>query len=106
MGWNDFYRRRDALDGVVERGELVVPDGFDGPDEVLLALHHRWSLRLAGRVELASLAEDPIDAVGAAWRETTAANAGLRHLLDEHADDPVLRDVTLAEQRMLATATG
>ncbi len=106
MGWDDFYRRRDALDAVVERGELVVPDVFHGPGELLLALHHRWSLRLAGRVELATPAEDPVDAVGAAWRETAVANPGLRRLLDEHADHPALREVTMAEQRMLATAAG
>ncbi len=108
MGWSDYYRRRDALDGVIERGELVVPDGFDGPGELLAALHHRWSTRLAGRVELAALDadRDPVDAVGAAWRETAAQNPALRHLLDEHADHPALREVTRAEQRALAAATG
>lgn len=107
MGWDDFYRRRDALDSVLasyEPGVLDVPDVFDGPDELLLALHHRWSLRLAGRVELATLSGDPVEAVGAAWRETAAADPALRRLLDEHADRPALRGVTLAEQRMLATA--
>jgi hypothetical protein len=106
MGWDDYYRRRDALDRVVERGELDVPDLFDGPDELLLALHHRWSLRLAGRVELATLDGDPVDAVGAAWRATAAAEPALRRLLDEHADRPALRAVTMAEHRMLAAAAG
>jgi hypothetical protein len=107
MGWDDFYRRRDALDSVLasyEPGALDVPDLFDGPDELLLALHHRWSLRLAGRVELATLSDDPVEAVGAAWRETAAADPALRRLLDEHADRPALRGATLAERRMLATA--
>ncbi|HEY0448536.1 hypothetical protein [Actinophytocola sp.] len=108
MGWNDFYRRRDALDSVLEQDELVVPDLFDGPDELLLALHHRWSLRLASRVELATLDADadPVDAVGAAWRETAAADPALRRVLDTHADRPALRGVIMAEQRMLATAAG
>lgn len=108
MGWDEFYRRRDALDSVLERDELVVPDLFGGPDELLLALHHRWALRLAGRVELATLAADAdrVDAVGAAWRATAAADPVLRRVLDEHADRPALRAVTVAEQRMLATAAG
>jgi hypothetical protein len=107
MGWNDFYRRRDALNGVIERGELSVPDPFDGPTEVLLALHHRWSLQLDGRVELAATEDDdPVDAVGAAWRAAAAANPGLRRLLDEYADHPALGAVTREEHRLLAHAAG
>ncbi|HWM03007.1 MAG TPA: hypothetical protein VNP92_11810 [Actinophytocola sp.] len=112
MGWEDFYRRRDALDAVLDRGELTAPPPFTDTDEVLLALHHRWSLRLAGRVELAELAaaDDPaldlVDAVRAAWRETAAAEEALRNLLDTHADRPALRAVVKAEQRMLAAAAG
>jgi hypothetical protein len=110
MGWNDFYRRRDALNSVIERGELSVPDPFDGPTEVLLALHHRWSLQLAGRVELASevgpAEDDPVDAVGTAWRAAAAANPGLRRLLDEYVDHPALGAVTREEHRMLAHAAG
>lgn len=113
MGWDEFYRRRDAIDTAIdtalERDELVVPDLFDGPDELLAALHHRWAQRLAGRVEVAMLDADridPVDAVGAAWRETAAADPALRRVLDDHADHPALRAVTLTEQRMLATAAG
>lgn len=106
MGWDEYYRRRDALNGVLERGELSVPEPFAGPTEVLLALHHRWSLQLAGRVELAATADDPVDAVGAAWREAAAANPALLRLLDEHADHPPLRALIRAEQRMLAHAAG
>jgi hypothetical protein len=106
MGWNDFYRRRDALNGVLERGELSVPDPFGGPTEVLLALHHRWSLQLAGRVELAASEDDPVDAVGAAWRAAAVANPRLRRILDEYANHPTLRAATRAEHRMLAHAAG
>lgn len=106
MGWDDFHRRRAALDRVVESGELTVPDMFGGPTEVLLALHHRWSLRLAGLVELAASTADPVAAVGAAWRETAAANPALRRLLDEYADHPPLAAMTRAEQRMLAETAG
>lgn len=111
MGWHDYYRRRDALDRVVAEG-LAVPEGFGGEDEVLLALHHRWSLRLAGRLELAvddaerDPAIDLVDAVGEAWRETAADNRELRGLLDEHADHPALREVTKAELAMIARTAG
>lgn len=106
MSWADFYRRRDALDRVVESGELTVPDMFDGPTEVLLALQHRWSLQLAGRVELAEREQDRAGAVGAAWREAADANPGLRGLLDRYANHPALRAAVKDEHRMLAVAAG
>lgn len=106
MGWNDFYHRKDALDRIVDSGELAVPDMFEGPGEVLLALQHRWSLQLAGRVELAELADDQVDAIRDAWRETAVANPSLRRLLDEHADHPALRPMIRAEHRTLATSAG
>jgi hypothetical protein len=106
MGWNDFYRRREALDHIVETGELDVPDMFDGPGEVLLALQHRWSQQLAGRVELAETAEDPVGAVRDAWRETAAANPALRSLLDGYASHPALYAMMRAEHRSLARAAG
>jgi hypothetical protein len=106
MGWDEHYRRRDALNSVIERAELSVPDPFEGPTEVLLALHHRWSLQLVGRIELAAAADDPVDAVGAAWREAAAANPALLALLDEYAGHPALRALIRAEHRALARAAG
>jgi hypothetical protein len=107
MGWQEFYRRRDALDAVVEHGELQLSDIFLTDEELLLALHQRWSRRLAARVELAELsADDQVDAVGEAWRTAASENAELRALLDDHADDPVLRPLVEAEHRMLARAAG
>jgi hypothetical protein len=107
MGWQDFYRRRDALNAVVEQGELRTSDTFPDEGELLLALHHRWAQRLTARVDLAELSTgDPVDEVGAAWRRTAADNAELRALLDEHADHPVLRPLVDAEHRMLARAAG
>lgn len=107
MGWQEFYRRRDALDTVVSQGELRVGDAFPDEESLLLALHHRWAQRLAARVDLAQLeADDLVDAVGSAWRQTAEDNAELRALLDSHADHPVLRPLVEAEQRMLARAAG
>lgn len=107
MGWHEFYRRRDALDAVVEQGELRLSDIFPTERELLLALHQRWTRRLYARIELAELStEDPFDAVGDAWRQAAEQNAGLLALLNEHADDPVLRPFVDDEHRMLARAAG
>jgi hypothetical protein len=107
MGWQEFYRRRDALNAVIEQGALRTSDVFPEERELLLALHHRWAQRLRARVEVASLThDDPVDAVGAAWQRTVGENASLRALLDGYADDPVLRPLIDAEYRMLARAAG
>jgi hypothetical protein len=107
MGWQDFYARRDALNAAIEQGELRTSDAFPDERELLLALHHRWTQRLTARVELAELDnDDPVDAVGAAWRRTAEDNPELRALLDEHADDVALRPLVDAEHRMLARAAG
>lgn len=107
MGWQDFYARRDALNAAIEAGELRTSDAFPDEHELLLALHHRWTQRLTARVELAELeADDPVDAVGAAWRQTAADNEALRALLDKHADTLTLRPLINAEHRTLARAAG
>jgi hypothetical protein len=113
MGWPEFYARRDALNAALARAAEGLPfdEGTADRDDLLLGLQHRWSQRLAGRIELAvheaeTNDTDLVDAVGAAWRETAAANPVLRDLLDANAADPVLRPLVAAEQRMLASAAG
>lgn len=107
MGWQDFYRRRDALNAAVEQGVVRPSDAFPDEGELLLALQYRWAQRLTARIDLAELeSADPVDAVGAAWRLTAADSAELRALLDSYADDPALRPLIDAEHRMLAHAAG
>ncbi len=107
MGWQDFYRRRDALNAAVAQGELRPSRAFPATDDLLTALHHRWSQRLMSRVELAFLTtDDPVDATASAWRETAADNAELLALLDQHKSAAVLRPLIEAEHRMLAHAAG
>lgn len=126
MSWNDFYRRRDALNAVLEHarddqaGELPfaeVPDVaevFTGPEELLRALHYKWVLALTGQLGVAlSEAErspdlDPVDATSAAWRATAATQPVLRRLLDEHADGygPAMHAAIEGEQRLVALAAG
>ena len=126
MSWDDFYKRRDALDAAVRlasrdpRGPLPfaqVPNAtevFTGPAELLLALHHRWTMKLTGRLGMAvaDAERDPsidrVDAVARAWRETAGEFPALRALLDAHADDydGALRPALAGEHRMLALAAG
>lgn len=109
MGWDDFYRRRAAMDAYLAAdGALPVPEPFDDLDELLLALHYRWSLRLASRIELSTLdsTADLVDAVSAAWRENAAADPALRRVLDANAERPALREAIRTEQRLVATTAG
>ena len=119
MSWTRYYERRDALDSVLVRaqrdpaGPLPHSDVFDGPAELLPALHYRWTLKLTGALGLA-LAEaerdpsiDQVDAVSAAWRRTITDNPTLYAVLSAHAPRYAeLRPMFEAEQRTLALAAG
>jgi hypothetical protein len=123
MGWNDYYRRRDVMESVLRRArrdaQAEVPfDEIDGAAEVfgnrqnlLLALHYKWSQILGGhlRTELAGQPDDAdlIDAARVAWRRAVNANPTLRALLDANVDRfPALRSAHEAELRMLALTAG
>ncbi|MBP2331182.1 hypothetical protein JOF56_011567 [Kibdelosporangium banguiense] len=119
MSWSDYYERRDALDSVLVRAErnpagpLPHSPMFDGPADLLLALHYRWTLKLTGSLGMA-LAEterdasiDLVDAVSDAWRKTIADNRTLHAVLDAHAERyEALIPKLQAEQRTLALAAG
>jgi hypothetical protein len=124
VNWKDYYRRRDALNAVLEQARRD-PDGglpftaeaaevFGKPADLLLALHYKWTMALTGRLGVAlSEAEsdpdvDPVDAVAAAWRTTAAGHPELRRLLDEGAGDHELamRPAIEGEQRLLALSAG
>jgi hypothetical protein len=114
MSWSEYYARRDALDSVLVRarrdpaGPLPHADVFDGPAELLLALHYRWTLKLTGALGAAlSTDEDPVDAVSSAWRTAVRDNATLHAVLAAHASThPELRQVLDAEKRTLALSAG
>lgn len=126
MSWEDFYRRRDAIDAVrayARKHDTTtlpfdeiddVPAVFADRDELALALQYKWSQALQGRVTVAlSDAEraqdtDHVEAVAAAWRTTAARLPELRTLLDRHLPDANrdFRAAVAAEQRMIAHAAG
>jgi hypothetical protein len=119
VSWNHYYERRNELDSVLVRAERA-PEGplphttaFDGPADLMLALHYRWTLKLTGRLGavLAEAERDPsidlVDAVSDAWRKTAADNATLHAILETHAGryESLLPQLE-AEQRTLALAAG
>jgi hypothetical protein len=125
MGWDRFYRRRDAINAVLDSAakhpgaslpfsELPeVTEVFDSREELALALQYKWSQRLSGQINLAmSDAEqsdiDHVDAVSAAWRATATGNPVLRRLLDEYAHEggPRFQAALRAERCTLALAAG
>jgi hypothetical protein len=97
MSWTQYYARRDALDSVLVRaqrdptGPLPHSDVFEGPAELLPALHYRWTLKLTGAlgVALSEAEHDPsidqVDAVSEAWRRTITDNPTLYAVLSAHA---------------------
>ncbi|HEU5473941.1 MAG TPA: hypothetical protein VFV67_25120 [Actinophytocola sp.] len=122
MSWADHYRRRDALNAVLDRAGQE-PDGplpfdetcaevFGGRTELLLALHYKWLLALTGRLGVAlsdaGPGADPVDAVAAAWRAGAADHVVLRRLIDRFADeaDPAVAAALAGERRLLAVAAG
>ena len=107
MSWDDFYRRRDALDAVLENpeGPLTFDKTlFADADEVLLALHYRWMRQLTGRLGLAlTEMKDRVDAVQQTWRALAEAQPALRRVLDTHLTDA---DAVEREERLLALTSG
>jgi hypothetical protein len=124
MSWDDFYRRRDAIDLVLAHARRHPGAGlpfeeldavravFADRHDLALALRYKWSQLLTGRVAVA-LADaergqdvDHVEAVATAWRTTAAQHPELRELLDSHDPDDRFRAALHAEQRMIAHATG
>ncbi|GAA4006302.1 hypothetical protein GCM10022247_30020 [Allokutzneria multivorans] len=125
MSWDDFYRRRDALDAAVATActhpdtqlPVVTEDPLAGSsmnaiedlstaEGVAQALHYRWMLLLTSRVDLALLeAErtggDLVEAVTSAWHRTAETEPALRRVLDAN---PVPAASLAREHRMLALA--
>ncbi|MCP2262376.1 hypothetical protein LX15_006112 [Streptoalloteichus tenebrarius] len=126
MSRSDFYRRRHAvlaaLDWTARHPGRPLPladlpeiaAGFATRADLVRALHCRWLVLLAPKVELA-LDEaarrpdrDRVAAVADAWRHLASRERALRQALDAHetAEGEALRTAMAAEHRLLALATG
>jgi hypothetical protein len=131
MSWNDFYRRRDIIDTVLRMArrdpERELPfaevpaavQTFGSQENLLLALHYKWTQLLNGhlRAELAGPDDadvagsgsetDRVDAVTRAWHRAGREYATLRALLDANVGRyPALRSLDDAEKRTLAISAG
>lgn len=129
MSWKDFYRRRDVIDAVLRQahrdpeGELPFAEVagaeelFGTKENLLLALHHKWTQLLSGALRAESacpddanaldVESDQLDAVSRAWKKATREHATLRAVLDTHVgDSAALLAMHRAEQRMLAVTAG
>lgn len=96
MSWSDFYRRRDAIDAVLDDARrdpgaplIVNPDVFSDLDELVLALRHRWQQRLNGRVavEMLDTDDDYATVVARVTRMLSVEDPTLRAVLDIHRPD-------------------
>lgn len=127
-GWETYYRRRDAVDAVLDHartsagGTLPFADVpgvravFADEEELLLAMHYRWIQLLTGYINVAldeldagtGATDDPMAAAGTAWRRAARERPVLRRVLDEHAPGttPELRAAYSRELRLLAVAAG
>lgn len=115
-GWTTVHARTAALRDVVttlDEGRDLPWDEttaavFGDPAELLQELQALWSRRLQGRLDLALEVDEHglEESVAAAWVHAAADLPGVRRVLDEHADDPSLRQLERNELRMIAVAAG
>ncbi|MEU0465756.1 hypothetical protein ABZ215_17275 [Amycolatopsis sp. NPDC006131] len=123
MSWNDFYRRRDILDAVLTaaardpRGPLPFDEipgaekAFGTRENLMLALHYRWTQLLSGHLRAAAEGidehSDHVDAVKRAWTAAVRRNRALYEVVAAHRDEySALKAAHRAEQAMLAIAAG
>lgn len=123
MTWHDFYRRRDIIDAVLREARrdpgMPLPfagipgacDTFGDEENLLLALHHKWTLLFGGHLDTALLDVhdygDYLDAIRQAWHGAIDANPTLHAVLDANLGRyPSLRAAHEAQQRTLAVTAG
>jgi len=115
-GWAAFHRRATALDVLIAdldrtgASDLTWTDElaavFTGRDDLLVALHDKWTRRLQGRIDTAAELdlEPAAVAVADAWRQVAAELPAVRRVLDTHAQHPALRRHEQHEHRLIAVA--
>ena len=115
-GWEAYHRRAQALAVVIadldRTGATAVAwtpelaEVFTDRDDLLVALHDRWTRRLQGRIDMAAelSLDSNAEVVAEAWLQVAAELPGVRRVLDANADHPALRRYELHEHRMVAVA--
>lgn len=131
MSWNDFYQRRDVMDAVLRQAKrdpgaslpfAEVPgavEAFGTEQELLLALHYKWTQLLSGylRAEVGGPEDaddvparddtDHVDGVSRAWQAAARDHETLRAVLDANRErHPAVAKMCESEQRMLAVTAG
>ena len=114
--WSAVHTRSAALREIVRllnAGRELPWDAatavvFRDRDDLLQGLHELWSRRLHGRIDLALETDDHElhESVARAWLETVDDLPGVRRVLDEHADEPALRQLERTQLRAIAVAAG
>ncbi|MGH3360229.1 MAG: hypothetical protein ACRDO7_15615 [Nocardioidaceae bacterium] len=119
MTWEQVHRRNRVVRDIVERaadGQLplsaddreAIEAEFSAFDDFLLQVHALWARAFDARVD-SVLECRPLDRT-AAVADVCAGLAddlpGVRRVLDEHADAPLLRRAVVRHERLVRDATG
>jgi hypothetical protein len=102
-------RHRPAVLRVVRAVEAGAPLPADGDrDELLLALQGHWSRQLLSRIDVALElgADTPMASVALAWRSAVRDQPRVHRLLEDEADNPVLRTGRRGLLASVAVAAG
>ncbi|WP_040586669.1 hypothetical protein [Sciscionella marina] len=124
MSWDDFYRRRDAVNTVLataaRRGNGALPydelpavrEVFGTREELLTTLQYKWQQTLTGQIDvaIAEADDDPridrFDVVRDAWLAATKREPVLRAVLDANEHHPAISGRIANERRKLAHLAG
>lgn len=114
--WTHVHLQQDLINdyvahdghGVDRRLEGRLREEFPTHDDLLRAVHQRWVTVLDACVdqELEMGEGGPMDTFRSAWHNAIDRAPGLRRVLDQQADNPVLHQLEDVEMARVAQACG